>query len=247
MAFKRKRSSSGLAPCADWGCPSSSDSESSSTSIPFPQAWSSPGDNDAAMGGTNHQTHQIDNWTMTITPVTETTPHHLHSRTRKRFRDSRPDENTIHQNTYQKLFSAQRAQSPQPVCAFPRARSVSSNTSQNRSPPQASLHNFWALPVRRTNSHPDTYLGVSQQQLELKCEDCDACLGAALDNNSMTMDVDMGGAGLEETEHACRGCGRMVCEMCAVVVVGEGRECLQCKTSRKRWVGGIGWVQAAHM
>lgn len=35
-------------------------------------------------------------------------PNYFNSRTRKRFRDSRPDEETIHQNTLSKLFSAQR-------------------------------------------------------------------------------------------------------------------------------------------
>jgi hypothetical protein len=35
-------------------------------------------------------------------------PSYFNSRTRKRFRDSRPDEGTIHQNTLSKLFSAQR-------------------------------------------------------------------------------------------------------------------------------------------
>lgn len=47
----------------------------------------------------------------------------------------------------------------------------------------------------------------------------------------------------EEEEFSCRGCGRKVCKGCAVVDVGEGRrECLQCRTSAKRWVGGIGWM-----
>ena len=81
----------------------------------------------------------------------------------------------------------------------------------------------------------------------IQCEDCDALLGQAPDEHSMAMDVDMGGMGMEEMEHACRGCARIVCDNCAVVVAGEGRECLQCKTSRKRWVGGIGWIPSACM
>jgi len=63
------------------------------------------------------------------------------------------------------------------------------------------------------------------------------------------MDTDMGGMGLalEESDYACRECQRHVCDFCAVVVAGEGRECLQCRTSRKRWVGGIGWMHTAHV
>ena len=62
------------------------------------------------------------------------------------------------------------------------------------------------------------------------------------------MDIDMGGTGLprEESEFTCRECARRVCDMCAVVVAGEGRHCLQCKTSRKKWVGGIGWLNSAY-
>jgi hypothetical protein len=40
--------------------------------------------------------------------LSDTAPSYFNSRTRKRFRDSRPDEETIHQNTLNKLFSAQR-------------------------------------------------------------------------------------------------------------------------------------------
>lgn len=52
-------------------------------------------------------------------------------------------------------------------------------------------------------------------------------------------------------EFACRACKRMVCEICAVVETGAGRECLGCRTSGRRdggqgarthWVGGIGWM-----
>src|SRR2546423_956315 len=40
--------------------------------------------------------------------LSDAVPIYFNSRTRKRFRDSRPDEETIHQNTLSKLFSAQR-------------------------------------------------------------------------------------------------------------------------------------------
>jgi len=43
----------------------------------------------------------------TIVTIDET-PKHLHSRTRKRFRDDRPDDETIYENTIRLLFSAQK-------------------------------------------------------------------------------------------------------------------------------------------
>lgn len=51
----------------------------------------------------------------------------------------------------------------------------------------------------------------------------------------------------EGGEFACRACGRVICENCAVVEVGVGRECLSCKTrvtrsGKETWVGGIGWM-----
>jgi hypothetical protein len=40
--------------------------------------------------------------------LSDAAPSYFNSRTRKRFRDTRPDEETIHQNTLSRLFSAQR-------------------------------------------------------------------------------------------------------------------------------------------
>lgn len=52
---------------------------------------------------------------------------------------------------------------------------------------------------------------------------------------------------IDEWEFSCRVCTKLVCETCAVVEVGVGRECLGCKTRVGRsggttWVGGIGWM-----
>ena len=53
------------------------------------------------------------------TMLSETGPSYFNSRTRKRFRDSRPDEETIHQNTLSKLFSAQKQHQNPPEAAAP--------------------------------------------------------------------------------------------------------------------------------
>ncbi|OAX79874.1 hypothetical protein ACJ72_05806 [Emergomyces africanus] len=47
----------------------------------------------------------------TATITVDEPPRHLHSRTRKRFRNDRPDEQSIYDKTLQWLFSAQRKQS----------------------------------------------------------------------------------------------------------------------------------------
>lgn len=88
--LKRKRSSEDLSDSSR-ASPSSSDASYGATTIP--QTWALTPDHDTCMTGT---THQIDNWSMSFAQVTEITPSHLDSRTRKRFRDSRPDESSIY-------------------------------------------------------------------------------------------------------------------------------------------------------
>ena len=72
------------------------------------------------------------------------------------------------------------------------------------------------------------------------CEDCETTLST---QDSDTCMGGMDGGEMDGANYACRSCGREVCGTCAVVEVGDGRECLQCRTStRKKWVGGIGWM-----
>ncbi|KAL2038354.1 hypothetical protein N7G274_009003 [Stereocaulon virgatum] len=213
MSLKRKRSTSAISP---------STSSTATTSSRDPSSSPSP---DISMLG---------NASVSPPPVhhPESTSSHLHSRTRKRFRDNRPDESTIHETTYNKLFAA--ARSPPPL-----SYSISPSTSISPARPQPpqrqhSLHNFWSLPSSAPSvSHPMTIVPSSGAT----CEDCEA---------SLDVDVFMGGMDDEDAkgaEFGCQSCGKRVCGMCAVVEVGVGRECLHCRTSsRKKWVGGIGWM-----
>ncbi|PYI31235.1 hypothetical protein BP00DRAFT_486740 [Aspergillus indologenus CBS 114.80] len=45
----------------------------------------------------------------------EETPQHLNSRTRKRFRNDRPEEKVVYENTLRWLFTAQQQQTPAPL------------------------------------------------------------------------------------------------------------------------------------
>src|SRR5437763_359828 len=62
----------------------------------------------------NHPFPGTNGWPLTepcppsATAFPDGLPSYFNSRTRKRFRDGRPDEETIHQNTLSRLFSAQR-------------------------------------------------------------------------------------------------------------------------------------------
>ncbi|PSN69907.1 hypothetical protein BS50DRAFT_571237 [Corynespora cassiicola Philippines] len=149
-------------------------------------------------------------------------------RTRKRFRDNRPDERAIHANTLQKLFAAQRdhldasptsADEPVPQPA-PVVEKVQKST----------LHSFWKLPAPPVQ--PPQLQAQRQAQPQChgpKCEDCDAPLEDAVDG----MEID---GGMAESPSACNECGRSVCSTCAVV--SNARLCLQCATSShqsRRW------------
>ena len=135
-------------------------------------------------------------------------------------------------NTYQKLFAAARTPpasmeitSPGPIL-------------RARPPPpqrQPSLHNFWSICTPARSGMEDT---IDEAPYAAACEDCEAPLPSNGDINMHGMDDDVAlGA-----DFLCRNCHRRVCDMCAVVETGVGRDCLQCRTSRRKWVGGIGWV-----
>lgn len=214
MAFKRKRSDSETSP-----------SSSSTATFPSRDPSSSPCP-DISM---------LDDASFAGQPIyrPENVPSHLNSRTRKRFRDNRPDESKIHATTYQRLFSAARS---------PPLTEHSTPTQTVHTPPspperQSSLHSFWPISSSTpTVSEPITI----EPSLTITCEDCEAPLPTQ-DSDTCMSGMDSGE--MDGADFACRSCSRRVCGTCAVVEVGEGRECLQCRTStRKKWVGGIGWM-----
>lgn len=152
------------------------------------------------------------------------------------------------ETTYQILFAAARSPplsnlstSPPPSTA-----SVAPVHNSQKSSRQSSLHAFWALPTPPSSAPrtPPPPSSQSYSSAPLTCQDCDSFLLSASD-----IDTCMGGMddANENGEFACRACGRIVCETCAVVEVGVGRECLSCKTQvrsrgKETWIGGIGWM-----
>ncbi|KAH7120004.1 hypothetical protein B0J11DRAFT_73417 [Dendryphion nanum] len=156
------------------------------------------------------------------------------SRTRKRFRDNRPDERVVHETTLQKLFLAQRVQPhASPILSAPIQPAI--QAPQPPAPVQKStLHSFWKLPAPPAQAPPPT-IRVQHFQDAPRCEDCDAPLRDEVDGMDVDVDgdVDAGGAA---NRFACCGCGRRVCGTCAVVK-GE-RCCLTCVgtgTKDGRW------------
>ena len=169
---------------------------------------------------------------------------HLHSRTQKRHRNNRPAESNVYcpltplpficiqltntAKTYNILYTGARF--PHPSTQPPHKPNQHSDTmaSSAQHESQTSLHNFWVLPSK-PESIDSAGLISNDSDME-RCEDCDAplLLGTAGDVDMSGMDIDTGFTGLDE-DARCMRCRRLVCETCAVVEVGVGRECLECR------------------
>ncbi|KAF2743651.1 hypothetical protein M011DRAFT_410084 [Sporormia fimetaria CBS 119925] len=153
----------------------------------------------------------------------------LGSRTRKRYRDNRPDEREIHETTLQKLFSAQRhlpdpiiSTSPPPPCVQPQP--VQKST----------LHAFWNIRAPPVEPPPTLVSSLSQGTWDgTRCEECDAPLRNEIDGD-VDMCMEIGNSSVA-SQWACAECGKSVCATCSVV--GEKRCCLQCATAGRR----AGW------
>ncbi|OTB05682.1 hypothetical protein M426DRAFT_319670 [Hypoxylon sp. CI-4A] len=190
------------------------------------------------------------------------TPAHLHSRTMKRFRDSRPSDEEIHQRTLNMLYTAQKhhivyeqqqqhaqLQStglgtqplPQPLSQNAKTLVAQGQTTQ------ASLHSFWKLPAAAAAAVAPSVLAQAQPTLVYdgpsSCEDCGHTLREGTGVDPESMDVDGFAVGVETS---CGGCGKHVCSHCSITNLGEQRQCLIC-AGKKVWVGGLGWAGIASL
>ena len=129
-------------------------------------------------------------------------------------------------STYDILFSAARSSHVNPQPSRPQTNQLGPPA-----PRQSSLHNFWNLPAPPTSNPAEAEASTLVDHVGTeKCEDCDASLPpSSLGNpSSDDMDVDSGCLTLDD-DPRCMGCGRIICPTCAVVEIGLGRECLECR------------------
>ncbi|THY50669.1 hypothetical protein D6C97_06953 [Aureobasidium pullulans] len=133
----------------------------------------------------------------------------LNSRTRKRYRDGRPEEAEIHASTVEKLFSAQREH---PHASPMLSQSDLQPQFQPQDTPQRStLHSFWHLP--QASQLPQHGMPATQQDA-MTCDGCDRVLTPEYGMDTLDQDT------------ACGACGKHVCNTCAVAA--ELRLCLDC-------------------
>lgn len=224
MGFKRKRSmDDSPMSISSFGAVSTPEAQSPT---PFPQHCDGAMDIDAAARSTA--------WDFMSASRVKSSD--WGNRTRKRFRDNRPDERAIHENTLNKLFAAQRnppQASPTPLDTLP----IQEPAPITSKPQKSTLHSFWkqlpAPPVQPIFF--STPVQLQEPSHVLRCEDCDAPLQSGTDSMDVDVDMDMGGA-VESSPFTCNDCGKNVCGTCAVV--STRRHCLQCATSgrnSRRW------------
>ncbi|KAF2235296.1 hypothetical protein EV356DRAFT_122603 [Viridothelium virens] len=148
----------------------------------------------------------------------------MSGRTMKRYRDNRPSEKIIHENTMHKLYDAQK-RDPQPF-SLPAIEPAVAENPILSAPQKSTLHAFWRLPAPSRHS-PAWPIDQSQSVVlahDTRCEDCDCSL-----RPTDMMDVDVDG---QDVGHACHACQRKVCDRCAVTT--EERLCLECAGHKMR-------------
>lgn len=167
---------------------------------------------------------------LTIGPASDTTASFLPRsktnffdlRTRKRYRDDRPDSEVIHQNTIAKLFDAQRRAKFNPA-PIPEEQSILhwSPVESN----QRSIDSFFAPHHSNESNHdPQKFHPmmnmVFTDRCRLSCEGCGTDIICVTHMTQSTSQI------ASEEEYQCTNCARHVCDMCAVK--GDYRICLEC-------------------
>jgi len=158
-------------------------------------------------------------------PFREQLPSHLSGRTRKRFRDNRPSEEIIHQNTLSLLFAAQN----QPQIESLPNPTITTIPRPAESSHQSSLHSFWSFPSHNSSASSSPSPPSFNAPIQTNCEDCDSNVYAS-DENSMDVDMVLCDTSVD---FGCSTCRKVVCNRCSISNLGADRQCLICAGKRK--------------
>ncbi|RKU40437.1 hypothetical protein DL546_002819 [Coniochaeta pulveracea] len=172
---------------------------------------------------------ELSNHGVSIEPIPYgRTPSYLPSRTMKRFRNSRPSDQQVHQHTLSKLYSA-RQQGPSTIHDTSTLSEPVPSPSATSSD-QRSLHTFWHIsaPLPRNTAPPPLVqkAAFSLTNSPTSCEDCGAAFHAGGDDFDM-MEVDVR-AYDTACANKCVTCGKLVCGSCSISVLGVEPRCLMC-------------------
>lgn len=159
----------------------------------------------------------------------------INPRTRKRFRDNRPDLKVIHQNTLAKLYNAQKNERVAPINSEVSFSSPSNNVvsgfgDHQHEHRQQSLHSFFNIRQSQPCKEvPSPYQHLYSQSSTEGCYGCGNHLHSNVSDPSGEQDMmvidQLSGTALDE-DYECAACRRRVCDTCAVR--GDHRICLEC-------------------
>jgi len=169
------------------------------------------------------------------------TPRHLHSRTRKRFRNDRPDDQTVYDNTLRWLFSAQQQQqqhvsSPISCSPGPTAENPSTPFTSTIDPSQHTLRRFFQ-PLRASSPTIPTRMDLgssfvkNNMTLEAQCVDFTMCAG----------NLESGLCMSESISSNPRSDG-MDIDIDMQMEIDSAIDIPSPSIGGKKWVGGIGWM-----
>ncbi|KAL1998560.1 hypothetical protein VTN02DRAFT_5967 [Thermoascus thermophilus] len=157
-------------------------------------------------------------------------PRHLNSRTRKRFRNDRPDDQTVYENTLRWLYSAQKKQQ-QVASHNPMDEDTSMNPEPSEPEPfdprQQTLHKFFQ-PARAVSSSTNAS-SVPQRADSMDLRN-DHAMRDAAETGSATSAVESGSGSPSSQIMDLETYLEMECRQ-------DGSECAD-----QRWVGGVGWM-----
>ena len=240
MALKRKRSSQTFSSPAI----TTTTTETTPASIPFFYQHSKP----------IEPLQQKPTWSWPTYDDSPRSSHHLNSRTRKRHRDDRPDEEAVYgvscwlgavmqmsvladvcrcaAATMEKLFDAQRRHldmlpdllPDEPYQAEDQPMLEDEPITLPLPPQKSTLHSFWRIQSTSTVAHQVQPI-VDVSTDTGQASRCETCEATIQHDDAMELDTGMCGP-----ETACVVCRERVCDSCAVM--RNGRFCGECARSR---------------
>ncbi|EWC44679.1 hypothetical protein DRE_06575 [Drechslerella stenobrocha 248] len=171
----------------------------------------SPPSRDSSASPLSRDSMMVDNDAITQHQV----PLGVHSRTLKRWRNARPDEQSVHEYTISKLFSAQR--SPAQQTPTPQIVIQPSGQAPQQAQQQRNILSFFPHNQTQTRIFSPMQTAVQTSATTIACSHCECVLETPFDDE-------------EGERYACRGCSRKVCGGCSTggEEWGMDRQCLEC-------------------
>ncbi|OQE46050.1 hypothetical protein PENCOP_c001G02251 [Penicillium coprophilum] len=159
---------------------------------------------------------------------------HLHSRTRKRFRDGRPSDQMIYQNTLRWIFSAQKQQdSAQATDMDTMDSEPTLETPETVDPRQQTLHRFFQQKPQQPPSFRPSRQALAPRANETAFTQEDLLRRQAFNQMS---------SGDSSSESNSPGSNQMGADVDMDMDMDSKNDCYGLVQAPKNWVGGMAWM-----